>query len=62
MKINTVPALYRMEVAVKMAMELNAGDPEWLYVIDHDPKGTGLCRIAIHEYETFEFIAFWTGE
>ncbi len=57
MTINTTSKLYAPEKAIGLAAEMAAGDPDWTYEADHDPKGTGYSRIIMRD-EDGEFVAF----
>ena len=46
--------MFSVEDAIKIAAEMNASD-DWEYTPVHDPKGTGLSYIAIHD-EDGEFV------
>ena len=54
--LDTTEKLFAPEVAEKVAKELRASDPDWTYTVVHDPKGTGLSFIDIHDEEG-EFVA-----
>lgn len=58
-RIDTTPRLFSPEEAERLAAELGAGDPDWIYEADHDPKGTGRSRIKITD-EDGAFVAFFT--
>jgi len=49
MRTEKVYALYTPEQAEKTAAELQAGDPDWKYVVVHCPAGTGFSYIEIYD-------------
>ena len=56
MVINTaVYTSYTPEAAEESAEALRRGDPDWTYVVRHDPKGTGYSFIEIYD-EDDEFV------
>ena len=58
-RIDTTPRLFSPEEAERLAAELAAGDPDWTYRADHDPKGTGFSRVEITD-EDGVFVAHVT--
>lgn len=48
-KLDTTGKLFTPEAAEKAAADLRAGDPDWKYVVKHDPKGTGYSFIEIYD-------------
>lgn len=46
-KLDTTPSLFDPAKAEALAAEAQAGDPDWTYEADHDPKGTGYSRVRI---------------
>ena len=55
--LNTTPKLYNPNEAEAIAAEMNDGDDDWTYEVDHDPKGTGYSRIIVKD-EDGEFVAY----
>ncbi len=55
--IDMTPTLYEPEKAEAIAAEVGAGDPDWTYTADHDPKGTGYSRVKVEDEEG-ELIGF----
>ena len=50
MMLNNRPAnLYNPEEAEAKAQMLQELDPDWTYKTVHDPKGTGLSFIEVHD-------------
>lgn len=47
--IDTTSKLFSPDKAEAAAAELRAGDPDWKYVVRHDPKGTGYSFIEIFD-------------
>lgn len=47
--IDTTGHLFTPAAAEAKAGELQAGDPEWTYVVVHDPAGTGYSYIEIRD-------------
>ena len=54
-KLDTTEKLFTKEQAIKVAAELQAGDPDWKYVPVHDPSGKGFSYIEIRD-ENNEFV------
>lgn len=40
---------FKPEAAEKLAVTLRQDDPDWKYVVRHDPKGTGYSFIEIYD-------------
>ncbi len=53
--LDKTPTLFDPEKAEAVAKELGASDPDWDYVVCHDPKGTGYSSIDIYD-EDGEFV------
>ncbi len=54
--IDTTATLYPPAEAEKVAAEMQAGDPGWVYKVKHDPKGIGYSLIEVYD-EDGEFVA-----
>lgn len=54
--IDTALTLYPPAKAESVARELQKGDPDWIYVVKHDPTGKGLSFIEIYD-EHGEFVS-----
>ena len=52
-----MPAAYEPAVAEKIAADAQAGDPDWTYIVKHDPKGVGFSLVAVYD-EDGEFVAY----
>ncbi len=46
--LNAPKTLYAPDLAESIARELNE-DNDWLFVVMHDPKGTGYSYIAVYD-------------
>lgn len=53
--IDSTTKLFAPAKAEEVAASLKAGDPDWDYVVVHDPKGTGYSYISIFD-EDGEFV------
>ena len=53
--LDTTHALFSPEVAIVKAAVLKAGDPEWDYIVIHDPTGRAYSFIEIYD-EGGEFV------
>jgi len=51
MLINQTHQLFTKEKAEETAKMMKENDPEWNYVVVHDPKGTGWSFIEIYDEE-----------
>jgi hypothetical protein len=49
--LDTIETLFPPEVAEHMAAKLKLGDPDWSYVVKHDPKGNGMSYIEVYDEE-----------
>ena len=58
MTIDTTPHLVHPSKVDAFVRALQAGDPAWSYIVDHDPKGTGLCRINVYD-ENGDFVGYY---
>ena len=45
--------LFKPSEAERIATVLNNDDPDWNYVVKHDPKGKGLSFIEVYDEEGF---------
>jgi len=57
--IITPAKLMTPETAVKYAERLKASDPEWTFLVKHDPKGTGFSFVEVYD-EQNEFVGVWS--
>lgn len=48
-KLDTTETLYRPEEAEAVACEMRESDPDWKYVVKHDPTGRGYSFIEIYD-------------
>lgn len=55
MTIRMPHRLFAPQDAEKTAAAMQAHDPEWKYVVSHDPTGTGYSFISIYDEEN-EFV------
>lgn len=55
-KLDTNEQHFFPEEAERVAKEMKASDPDWDYVVCHDPKGTGQSFIKIYD-EDGEFVS-----
>jgi hypothetical protein len=52
--LDTTYKLFSPSDAERTANELKSNDPDWSYVVCHDPKGTGYSFIKVYdEFEEF---------
>lgn len=51
-RIDTTEHLYTPENAEKVAAKMSDSDPDWTYIVKHDPKGTGFSFIEIYDDES----------
>ena len=54
-KLDTTHKTFQPAKAEKVAKELQVNDPDWTYIVNHDPKGTGLSFIEIYD-ENNDFV------
>lgn len=54
--LNEPHKLFAPEQAEKAVAELQKDDPDWVYVVRHDPTGKGLSFIEIYD-EDGEFVS-----
>lgn len=47
--LDTTPHLFPPAEAERVAAEMAQGDPDWTYVVRHDPAGTGLSYIEVQD-------------
>ena len=47
--LDTTTHTFAPEDVDRVAAELKAGDPDWDYIVRHDPKGTGRSLIDIFD-------------
>ena len=45
--LDTTHHLYTPAQAEALAAQYQAGDPDWMYVVVHDPAGTGYSYITV---------------
>lgn len=50
--------LFKSSEADRIASSLNETDPDWNYVVKHDPKGTGFSFIEVYDDEKV-FVGYW---
>jgi hypothetical protein len=55
-QLDTTEKLYHPEEAEAIAQAMRKLDPEWSYVVVHDPKGTSYSYIDVYD-EDGEFVA-----
>lgn len=54
--MNSTHQLFNPAKAEIIANDMNQGDPDWKYVVNHDPRGTGYSFIEIFDEEG-EFVS-----
>ena len=54
--LDTTHKLFTPLEAIRIAKELKENDPEWDYIVNHDPKGTGFSFIEVFD-EDGEFVS-----
>lgn len=47
--LDTTPTLFAPAEADRVAAEMAVSDPDWRYVVRHDPAGTGYSLIDIYD-------------
>lgn len=58
--IDTTPALLNLERAERVAKDLQQGDTNWTYLLEHDKTFNNLYLVAIYD-EVGEFVSYFTG-
>ena len=53
--LDTTHKCFSPDKAEKIAKEMQANDPDWIYKVKHDPKGTGYSIIEVYD-ENGEFV------
>jgi hypothetical protein len=48
-KLDTTNQLFTSEKAEEIAETLRKSDPDWKYIVRHDPNGTGFSFIEIYD-------------
>lgn len=56
LKLDTTSQFFTREQAERVAAEMNAGDDDWTYRPNHDPRGTGYSFIEVYD-ENGEFVS-----
>jgi hypothetical protein len=48
-RMDTTEHLYTPDSADKVAASMRDADPDWTYIVKHDPKGTGYSFVEIYD-------------
>jgi len=52
-QMDTTEKLFSPDEAIKAAAQLRLGDPDYEYIVCHDPKGTGYSFIEVWDEDGF---------